>query len=605
MKYDLATKFPGYATKPDPTNITLPYLVAGSYNVLINDSEKIESRKGYQIDGALDMTAAGIASSYEWDTSSDEDRYLRAGNGKLQLRYDGGWEDLASVTGETLSFAPWWDNTRKIDVLLWVDGTDSLYEWSGAIATFSVSTSNTVTIEGSDTIQSKRFHTSDTRGFRIKDSGGTWREFTYTGGESGTQFTGVSPDPTGFTFDEGAPIFQSVRSNTNTPADGFNADFVTVINNHLVVGSRTSRLIYISKSSSYTDYAFSSPRVPGDGDIVTLDNAGRAAAAIESILLVSAGKDDWYRITFEQITVGTTLSEQVRVQKLKTGSGQAALHHDLVAAIGDKIAFVSYAQELRTLGSEENYTDLQTRSLSNPIKPDFDAEDFTGGHVKAHKNRIYVSAPENGRVYINELSENENGEQRRFWQPPQLLPFSRLAIIEGDLYGHSNSTPETFKLFTGYSDRLDSDGANGVDINCVARFAYRQHGDRANYKGAEYYHSEGYISANTELIVTLNYDYGGATDQKQKTVSGQDQGILFQPQQSNVLGDVPLGDLPLGAEEEASDLFKFIVDHQLDTKPFFEQQAIYSSSGVDQRWQLLAQGPAVHTSNNQPTSIRR
>jgi hypothetical protein len=610
MKYDLVSKFLGYATKPDPTNIDARYLVSGSHDCLVNDSEKIETRKGYQIDGAEDESVAPVKSSFEWQTSSDQERVLRAANGLLQVRYedsdgDVSWETLEEITSEALCFAPWWDSSRKFDLLLWVDGTDDSYEWSGAIATFSASTGSTVTIEGSTTIAALRFHTASTRGFRIKDNGGTWREFTYAGGESGQQFTTVSPDPTAFTFDVGAPIFQSVRTSSNNPASGFNSDFIAVIKNQVVFGSRTSRLLYISKNTDYTAFTFSSPRVAGEGEILTLDNAGRALAVLEESLYASAGTDDWYRISFEQLTVGTTLSETVRVKKLKTGAGQAVLHHDLVSTIGNAIVFISYDQQLRTLGYEENYPDVQMRSLSNPIKPDFDAEDFTGGHLKPHKNRIYITAPEASRVWINELAEDEQGQQRRFWQPPQTLPFRRIAIIEAELYGHSNAVPETYKAFTGYSDRLNADGEDGRPISVAAKFAYRNFGDRTPLKVFNFYRSEGYISGNTTLALTLNYDYGGATSQVVEAIFGTDTSVRFQPQSSNVLGDSPLGDLPLGSEEEQSDMPKFIIDHEEPSQPFFELQAVYESSGTDQRWQLLAHGPAVRLSPSQPTAIRQ
>lgn len=609
MKYDLVSEYFGYVTRPDSTNTDPRNLVAGSFNCLINDGEKIEVRGGYQLDGQEDTAIAPPQASYEWGTSSDALRVLRAANGKLQLRYEDSegditYEDLDEITSEALSFTTWWDNSRKFDILLFVDGTDDMYEWSGAIATFASATATTVDIEGSDTIQSKRFHTGGTRGFRIKDNTGTWREFEYGGGESGTQFTSVTPDPTSFTFDVGAPIFQSVRTTSNSPASGFLSDFITTIRNHVVVGSRTSRLIYISKNSSYTDFTFSSPRVTGDGEIITLDNAGRVAVGLEEALLISAGTDDWYRATFEQITVGTTLSEQVRVKKLKTATGQAALHHNLTTTIGNAVAFVSADNVLRSLGFQADFPDVQMQTLSDDIQPDFDVEDFTGGHLRPYQNGLYLTAPAASRLWIQDTVIRK-GQLYRFWQPPQILPFRRLAIIDGELYGHSNASPETYKAFTGYSDRHDEAGENGRPISAVARMAYRNFGGRDNLKTFDTYRTEGYMSANTELKLTLNYDYGGATDQKEKTILGTNTSIRFQPQESNVLGDAPLGDLPLGSEEEASDMPKFIVDHQLAPRDFFELQAIYSSSGVDQRWQLLAHGPAVRPSRNQPVSIRQ
>ncbi len=603
QRYDLVSKFLGYVTKPDQTNTDPRYLVDGSYNTLIDDAGRVGPRGGYKLDGAEDATVAGIDDSHDWLNSSGILLPIRGGNGKLEVRISGAWETLASSLSSTdLSFAAWWDNTRKFDLLIIVDGTSTARTWTGAKGTLAqVDDATHVTIN--EDIGVARFASSGT--IRVKDSSGTWREAVYTS-ESGSQFT-VTTDLMSYTFDADALVLQSTTAVSNFPASEFSSDFLAIVRNQVVVGSRTSRLLYISKSSDYADFTFSSPRVPGDGEILTMDGVGRAAAAIEDTLFASAGTDDWYRIEFEQISVGSTLSETARIKKLKTGAGQAALHHNLVAPIGNAIAFISNDQQFRTLGYEENFPDVQMSSLSTAIKPDFDTEDFTGGHIKPHKNRIYITAPANSRVWINEVTEDENGVQRRFWQPPQVFPFSRMSIIDGDLYAHGNATPESYKVFEGYSDRLDADGGGeeARPISAEARFAYRTFGARDLYKAFELYRSEGYIAANTTLSLEINYDYGGASGQIVEMISGLDAAIRFLPQSNNALGDYALGEVPLGVEEELVDLAKFFVDHEESPRDCFELQASYSSSGKDQRWKLLAHGPAILPSRNQPTSIRQ
>jgi len=591
MKYQLVDKFLGYVTKPDATNTDGRYLVSGSKNVLINDGEKVESRQGYSLFGAEDATFAPIDASYEWLTSSATELPLRAGNSLLQVYFNGSWETLkSSLTSTNLVFTTWWNNSRKYDELVYVDGSDDTFYWTGGTALYVSATSNSITVSADIT----RFSTSGT--LRIKDSGGTWRTFTYSS-YTGAVFT-VTTDPTVYTYSTSAPILEDVLSLSNNPASGFNNNFVFTSGNHLVFGSNTSHLIYISKTTAKNDFSFSSPRVAGEGEVLTLDTYGVGGADIEGTMFISAGKSEWYKIAFEQLTVGTTLSETISVKKLKTGAGQGALSHDLITTIGNAIVFVSNEPALRTLGFQENYPDVQMQSLSNPIKPDFDNADFTDGHIKSHKNRIYISAPADSIVYINEVSEDEQGRQRRFWQPPQVFPVQRFAIISDTLYGHSNATPETVKLFDTYSDLENN-------IDCIAKFAYRNFGSRTDYKVFSRYYSEGYLQSNTELTLTLNYDFGGAAQQVEKTILGTDSDLLFVPDVSNALGDNPLGDVPIGQLNETIDFPKFRTTHQLANRDFFELQTIYSSNNVDQRWQILAHGPNAIQSKNSPTKISR
>lgn len=592
--FKVVSKFLGYVTKPDATNTDGRYLVSGSKNVLVNDAEKVATREGYTRDGAADSTIAPIDSSFEWLTNSASELALRAGNALLQVRINGAWETLKdTLTSTNLVFTTWWDNARKFDILVWVDGTATQWYWTGAVATLSAITDATH-ITANEQIGAARFSSAGV--IRIKDSGGVWRQATYT--SAATNVFTVTTDLTAFTFDANAIVMEEPKSNATTPAANFLADFVFTSNNHLVVGSTGSRLVYVSQNDSISDFTFSSPRVAGEGELLTLDNYAVGGADINGTIFLTAGKDDWYKVVFEQITVGSTLTETSSVKKLKTASGQAALSHDHITTVGDSIAFVSNEPALRLLGPQQNYPDVQMKSLSNPIKPDFDAADFTGGNTKSHKNRIYVTAPTDGTLFINEISEDENGHERRFWQPPQTLPVQRTAVIGGELYGHSNAVQETYKLFDGTSD-------NGNNIEAVAKFAYQTFGEREAYKVFSKYFSEGYIASNTSLTLRLNYDYGGATLQVDKTVVGTDSALLALPQASNALGDNPMGDVPIGTETESIDFPKFRVIHSVANKDFFELQAIYSSNDVDQRWQILAHGPNAIISKNSPSVIDR
>ena len=662
-----------------------------------------------------------------------------------------------------------WSATEGIDLLLWVDGTDNMYEWSGGITTLKSTTSNTITKNGTNTWAQDRFLTAGTRKVVIGTT-----EYTYTGGETTTALTGVTPNPTGEAADSN--VFQAVRTNANTPAADFLSDFLRVLNNQVYVGSTKSRVVYVSANDDFTDYTFSSVRKSGEGATLTLDNAPTAFARQDKNMYVSAGRDDWYRTEFTEIILSDdTLAETLNVKKLKTGVGMAARSQDLTSETGNFIAFIDFNNNLRILGNIERVEEAVFSSLSDPIKPDFNAADFTNGTIIWNKNRIYISTPNDDKVYILEIRESAAGETNMFWQPPQILPVRRFAIIGEVLYGHSNAVPETYKLFDGTSDRKiaestntsatspgtmadddsvgtetwsnpdnakvsdDSDatiilGGGGGEIShylkatnfgfdipsgtiingilvsiersnanndpdiftvldsevkiikegtigstnkadtetawtqndayvdygsssdlwgeswtpaqinasnfgmvisatstagfghidhiritvyhsveskigfkATAAFSYRSYKNRDKLKNLDEWMTEGYISANTELALALNYDFEGSTQQLSAIISGADESILFQPEIGGRLGTERIGTSRIGAGREnvESQNPKFKIINTFVRQDFFEIQAIYETDEIDAQWELISHGGNIAISKIKPISIKK
>ena len=154
----------------------------------------------------------------------------------------------------------WWDNSLKQDKLIFVNGTDDMFSWNGGFAFIDSTTSNTIVLDRTIAYS----HIDSTSGTVVIN--GT--NYAYTG-SAGSTLTGVTPDPTGEA--NGSPVLQTVDIHTNTPASGFNTDFIKVINNQAYCGSYTSRLIYISSNTNFTDYTVPSPRVAGSPELLTLD----------------------------------------------------------------------------------------------------------------------------------------------------------------------------------------------------------------------------------------------------------------------------------------------------------------------------------------------
>ena len=604
-KYAISSNFTGYRTKPDKTNTDVGVLVDGSQNVLINDAEKIETRAGYTLQSAEDTSGNPIESSFDWQTSgfagSEQVFSVRSYDDELEVylgTVDGvainAWKRVAdSWSAVDFIYAPWWDTSETLDLLLFVNGDSNIYAWGGGVAVADSTTSNTITKKGTSTWAENRFFTTANQTLVNLSTG---NEHTYTGGEGTTTLTGLN-NTTGIS--DGDILVQKVITNSNKPASGFKNDVIKVNLNQLWVGSNSDKEVYVSKDSDYTDFTFSSPRVPGDGALLTLDGICRGFAVFGEDTIVFAGRDLIYKSQFDQLDVSGTLTETLKVRRIKTTAEMAAQSQRVIAEIGDAVAFLTFEPELRLLSDIEEIESPQIRTISDPIRPDFDAEIFTNSSLKYYKNRLYLSAPANSKVYIHEFRENTDGNLVRFWQPPQVLPVREFAIINNAIHGHSNADAETFKLFNGTDDN---------DIPFVAKMAhsYNNFGDRVNCKEFDEWFLEGYISRNTEVKVTFNYDYEGSTQQRVIIVKATTDAIIFEdPDGAGILGQLTIGGGAIGGgDSEVDDKPKFAAIITLPPINFRELQVIYETAEQDEQFELLAHGPNVKPARSNQIPIK-
>jgi len=592
-KYHIVEDFKGYMNKDDITKLPEGYLVSGSKNVVSTDGRTIASRMGYTIDGAANTVLTPIESSFDWNTNTGVERNLRGYDDELEVRTtatDGTvtWRRVKDSWGDVaFDFATWWDISESQDVLLFVNGDANIYAWSGCVVQIGATTANTITLldTTSTWAEQRAFVNGGVLTYDKKLTiNGTI--YTYTGGETTNTLTGVTADPSGEA--SGSYAIQTVTTFTNKPASSalsFPNDYIETLNNQVYIGSSKSNSVFVSKNTNFTDYSFASPRLPGTGMTLTLDSYCSGFSPEEDVMYISSGKDYWFQTA---ITLSADiLNENLTVKRLKTAPQQGA---QTIGKIKNSTVFVSQEPTLDFLGKVENITTTQSEAISDPIKKDFDAYDFTNAHIKYFKNNLYIALPNESTLLIYNV-------EKGYWEAPWFLPAGRLAIIDGDLYLHSNSVPETYKLFSGYND-------NDNAMESKAIFAYQNYGNRTNLKSFTKKYTEGYIEKNTTLTRKDLYDWKGSTSTQTQTITGQDS-TTIQIGSESELGQVPLGQNPLGSDTVDTDISKFRVDKITSKIDFYEKQTEFSSNDIDQRWEILAYGEDLTLSSNNNLRIRK
>lgn len=698
-----------YLARQDKTAVAPNALIVGSQNVVNRTSGRLALVNGYVLDGAGSTTAdSGILGHIDFTNFKGDVRNMRSGfltsagnDGKLQFRYQTGlgtalspfvvtWTTIkTSLTNVRLSFAEFWDTTELKKLLLWVDGSNNIFEWSGAVTTYASATQSTTVIStinttpiagGSNYVVGDILTLSGGTGGRVQvatltgsavatvtlldvGSGGytattvatvnttgagtgatiaitalqtagsitkqgttTWAQegfyqtrnksidingtsYAYTMGYDTTTLTGVTPDPTLAGYAAGTEIHQTVRTIPLSSMQGIPATFgPTVIgsgrNNQLYVGSSSNNNLYISKVNIFIDYRFTSPtRIVGEGALIPLDNPPVAFVPMEMRtdenaydVWISEGLSGWS-------VIRSTLSADLTAEKLehirlKVSPLQGAKSLRLAGKMKNHIIFLGNDNTANFFGFLSYEYVPSSTDFSASIIDDMASYDFTDGEIFYHKNFVYLAVPKSGliRAYnMSDQSQEENSSykgiedvtgQPWFWEAPIGYPVSGFYTVNGVLYGHSYSSSESYKLFTGGS-------FNGQNIGANAVLAYDDHGDRSQNKSSDEIYVEGYIKQNTVITVAVSGDLDAFTTTQTRTINGSDNSIVAYGSGGGAIGTNPLGNQPLGGTQTIMTNTLPAWFHVIKTYPevpAYLEQITFSTNGVDLQWELISFG---------------
>lgn len=597
--------FRGYVSAIDPTNADPRLLVRGSQNVYKKISGTVANRPGRKLyDASADTTVAKCNSGWVWRTSLGAEIPIRCANAKLQfysiISGVGTWYDLlTSLTKTRFVFDTWWDNTDKKDKALAANGTaQTVYDWAGGIALF-VSAINNTSITLDRNAATAGFASTGT----VVINGNT---YAYTG-ISGSNLTGVTGDASAQAANSVVySQIKTITSFTSGPATTYAVDFLHVTANQLYLGSYTSQLTYISKNTDYTDFSHSTPRLSGEGDVVIVDAPATGIGERGGNAHVFYGTDHLAIISFQQITIGSTLSEQTLSQKVPLGNKIAALAHEFIDTLSDNIVYLDQANQLRSFGAFRNLSTAKAVLLSQDVQDELAEEDFTLGQLKAVSDRrgdiVYINAPVSGKTYMyqerSSLDASGNVLAERLWHPPQTWNITRVDSIAGNTVGFSNSNPQIYQLWDT-NQWHDDAPAGSLVYQSVVLFSYFNINRRQGKLNFDKVYYEGYITTNTNLYGGIYYDYQGSKGLLSVIINDNTSPLtdnqLFTGVVPPSLGDASLGDNPLGdglntLPDDQALVPKFRVIITVSQIDCYEYALMVYSPNIDARWEILAIG---------------
>lgn len=310
------------------------------------------------------------------------------------------------------------------------------------------------------------------------------------------------------------------------------------------VATSVNRAVFVSKLGDGTDFRFSSPRSANEGDIISLAYGGGKVvdvAAQEDAIVV--GTPNYIeKITYTQSTDATgAATDLVQREPLKPGIG---ITGRFVKGTDD-IYFFTPSGMLTSLGRVENKDSTQqTLDIGFPIRGLLEGRINTNADGLDWQNRLHFcqekDSSHNDRILVyNKTTKSFEGD----W----LLPANGFAIWEGKpCFGCSNSA-NVMRMYDGTNDTWD-----GVDypISSEAKSNWiNLTPSGMEDQSVTGFHVAGYIRGNTKVTYYLYADY---SDVPVLTVdfSGNETQFTYDINVNGSLGQLPLGEQPLGSIDE-------------------------------------------------------
>lgn len=595
----IAKDFVGYIEGLDITKIPPNHLAYPSKNVLIHKGTAYK-RPGITNDGNAPTGEFKIIGEKVWKDALGGERPLRVTkDGRVQCKINGKWLTIYSGISNTavrVRFDTWIDDSGTIvkKRIFFVDGTDAIYEWNGAIATIATvnAAGQIVTFSEDSTGLKLGFDPGDSTPQPVQiirfvageaqapDAYETDSDMTTQGIHMTGAFTNV---PTA-----GDLVMGAVIKHTDKLA-GIDKDDIYVYKNHVGVAKLESITVYFSNSETKLNFTPDDPssRTGISAFFVNLDQnytamISRFDNSLKASVLWISSVDDWVKINALDAADPTT-AEWINVEQVMQAERTGALPFCVSQQKGD-IIFFAQDKTLQRIMTVDVLAKDTLKLLSDEVETLLTRLDSTEARIIYLKRYIYIMFPAESTVVALDVVENH-------FQPPWTLPVQSMSIIDGVLYGHSNSRDETFSMLTGTSDL-------GAEIVSVFAFGYYQGYQRINKtnhvtqdffrKQANKYAVSGRLSASTKVEVQNLYENEAENGQDIYTVDGaviktygtpDDQGWA-----THIWGTASYG----GGDDPANPKRRFLAFRAYNAVQWFEFTTILTVSGKDSIFELLA-----------------
>lgn len=453
-------------------------------------------------------------------------------------------------------------------------------------------------------------------GTLVYSNGTTYVKKAYTAVPTDASFT-VASIASGETATAGAALTTKPIEYLNSPR----AKRAEVINDELYLGIVTSsglqvgtsgnsapNTVYRSATADFTDFTFSDPRSPDQGDVIRFPYGGSGVTDIarwEDLLLVLT--EDSVE-SCEYVDLATDLTDVARQKSIKVGTNVGTKFKTW--QVEDDVMFVTPDNRITTIGRVINKdTRPQTMDRAYSIRREVKNYDFSAVTGADFNNQSFVGMRSTSAVTANDRTIVWNKDYGS-WEGRWNTQASVFFVHNGKLnYGDAFS-PDVYEFDGGINKRKDGET---YPMTC------RWLSGWINGRGSAFYLNEvsslaveGRIRLNTQINFKLYKDYASSSFQTLYINASADTEAVDGVQSVSFLGGSSTGTEPLGAGSFLGDEDEDGYRHFVAFLPFPITQIEYvsievGSEGTNQGWEITRLGLNLLETmfENQPRILNR
>lgn len=586
------SKFTGYQTKADPTKIDNGANATGQ-NTEVNDGDRISIRKfGYELVGAATTTPGAITSLHTFRLRSGENIMMRTHGTYIEYYEEGGdtWETLnsTSTSGAVFDFADYNINTDLQSYVYFGNAVDNFMRWTGNHSYFTIAPTSTATTLFVN--NAANFPASGTIvycGTRIAYTSHTTNTIVVGSAHACAVNRGV------------AQVIEEYPTNPK-------GNIYLNANNRLFIAgiASTSQAVYFSKYADATDYLSAAIVSTSTATTAGIFNLGEGGGAVTGMVL----DEQSIYILKKSITYRATLSDSFyTLVPLKPFDGKSqttgSINSKTVFTGSNGVFFVSPDKQIMSLARIQAIDYPQISPISEIIKPTAESLDFTSSTGIFWRNRAYFSAKSTESV-INDATLIFN-QRIGAWESPMigLNPSDYTIYDDGtgeNLYFGDASVANVYKI-------TDTALDNELGVTANYRTKRFDFGLPSQQKEINNVFIEGYITANTNLTISMLIDEDGFTNIYTTTINGNETGFQYDATPFNLFGFHPFGYQVFGSSDQSeSKKFRVYLNKSVRAIPFYNVQFEFASDGEGQSWEILNYGVKwrMHSQDEKPSLYR-
>lgn len=238
-------------------------------------------------------------------------------------------------------------------------------------------------------------------------------------------------------------------------------------------------------------------RLPGQGYQTTLDSNGWSMQAQQNVMYMTDQAGGYYTMV---VKFADNLQSQTYTKnKIVNEFMKKPLYPYLMSTEPNYISVVSSEKTWDVLGGQKFILPTQSKTFSDWVKYDFYNANWLNSNQNYFERKQWFVIPEQNQIFVWD-------DFMKYWHPPQSFGrrIASIAIIDGQICGHSYERNETYQLFTTSLNDL------GIfPINTNISLSYYDYNKRFNKKTNQAIAFDGYMTGAPVINWKINLDVYG------------------------------------------------------------------------------------------------